>query len=369
MNIKAEAIRIMWALIKLMKTQKAVARALGQSKQTFNYWLNHANKVPYDQLLVMKRLLKKELEREGKNPFATVKDIPLDTESLVNSALTISHKVELAIFYEELFGNRRGQRSDINNSSDQPIKKNHKIIHPLIEKIDVQSNTFSVFGGLLSRNFDKVKPKINLVDEISSKECRNKFVGRTDEVVAKLAGFNSKDTFRFAKKVVQSGMPELIKAMDSERVSISQAYQVTNLPIEIQKGLLQKNRKEISAYLKKFKKSKDKTVMLNSAGRVLDLAIYQQKSLIRAEKKHLLPLRFVFASLVACCDEYGGFNWQPAELKALILPYIDLDFSKLLEALLLSGLVQKDELNGRVYGRIPLVGKYIREVNHATLIT
>lgn len=403
MDVKAEAVKLMWALIRLMKTQKAVAKALGQSKQTFNYWLNHANKIPHDQLLAMKKLLKKELERGGKITFEADKDAPLDTELLANSALTISHRVELAMFYEELFGIRQGQRSDIKNPSkerrflpnfdevspeqrfnigallhspkrlganyEQTIQKNHKLIRRTIEEIGVHSDKFPTFETLLRQNFDEVPLKISLTEDISDQKRRNKFAGRTDEVVAKLVGFNNRETFRSAKKVVQSGTPELIKAMDSERISIHQACQLTSLPAETQKILAQKNKKEIANYFKELKKHQGQTQTPCSAMRVIDLAIYQQNSLLIAEEKYQLPLRFVFVSLIACCDECGGFSWKPSELKALILPYTDLDFSKLLEALLLSGFIQKDESNGQVYGRIPLAKKYIYEVNHATLVT
>ena len=59
MDFKSEDENIIRALIRKMGTQKAVAKALGKSKQTLNYWLNHANRIPFDQSLAMKKLLKK----------------------------------------------------------------------------------------------------------------------------------------------------------------------------------------------------------------------------------------------------------------------------------------------------------------------
>lgn len=62
--------------------------------------------------------------------------------------------------------------------------------------------------------------------------------GRTDELVAKKAGFASKDTYRRAKKVVDCGSADLIEAMDAGKIAISTAARLTRLPIKEQHELL-----------------------------------------------------------------------------------------------------------------------------------
>lgn len=194
MDEKAKNIELTWALFKYMKTQNAAAKALGVSKQRFNYWLNYANEIPLKQVLAMKKLLEKKLKEE--NPPDFHKEISQNFEAF--NVLTLSDRAELAIFYEKKLGNRQGQRNDLKNEA---------------------------------------------------------FQGRTDEKIAKLSGFPSKNICRYAKKVVLHGIPELIKAMNQKDISAYSAYQVSHLPQDIQRELVQKTKKEITARLKEVKHS------------------------------------------------------------------------------------------------------------------
>jgi|GEM_PF-3013049 len=366
MDIKADAIKVMWALIKLMKTQKAVAKALGQSKQTFNYWLNHAGKIPHDQLIAMKRLLKKELERQGVSATAVTRDIPLDIEQLTDHVFTISHRVELGMFFEEIFSKRQGQRTDLTSQDGVHMSGNYPHfptqLRPNLDEVNQESSCSSELlqqVQLMKGNFSIPVSKI----------LKNKMAGRTDEAIAELTGFHSKSTYRSAKKVVVKGSAALIRAMDNQQVSIFQAYQLVDLPLTLQEELLQKSKKEITQYLRQVKKAENQLMSSNRKIRVLDLDIFQNQALLKAEQKYQLPLRFAFTGLMACCDSSGGFNWQPAELKELILPYTNLDFSQMLDALQQSGLIKKNEADGQFYGSISLSKQYVHEVDYATLVS
>lgn len=54
------------------------------------------------------------------------------------------------------------------------------------------------------------------------------------DVAARIAGLGNKETYRQAKKVIANGIPELVEAMDSGIVSISNAAIISRLPKEKQ---------------------------------------------------------------------------------------------------------------------------------------
>jgi hypothetical protein len=53
---------------------------------------------------------------------------------------------------------------------------------------------------------------------------------RTDEIAAKKAGLGNKETYRQAKKVLETGTPELVNALDENRIKPSVAASLTVLP-------------------------------------------------------------------------------------------------------------------------------------------
>jgi len=82
-------------------------------------------------------------------------------------------------------------------------------------------------------------------------------------------------------------------------------------------------------------------------------AFFRHGRLYEAEKESGFPLRVAFAGLWTAADREGRFRWEPRELKLDCLPYDDLDFEAVLDALHAGGFVEKYETDGRVYGYIP----------------
>lgn len=80
---------------------------------------------------------------------------------------------------------------------------------------------------------------------------------------------------------------------------------------------------------------------------------FRHRRLYLAEKETKLPLRVAFAGLWGCADREGRFKWEPEELKLDCLPYDDLDFSRVLDALGTRHFIAKYEAAGRWYGCIP----------------
>lgn len=69
---------------------------------------------------------------------------------------------------------------------------------------------------------------------------------RTDDFAARRAGFNSADTYRRAKAVIDNGVPGLVAVVDTGQVSISAAAVVATLTPEEQRAVVAGGEQEIS---------------------------------------------------------------------------------------------------------------------------
>lgn len=88
--------------------------------------------------------------------------------------------------------------------------------------------------------------------------------------------------------------------------------------------------------------------------RTIKPAFFRHSDLFQAEQETGLPLRVAFAGLWTAADREGRFPWRPLELKLDCLPYDDVDFSRVLDALTTRGfLVRYASEDGREYGAIP----------------
>src|ERR1035438_7461939 len=67
---------------------------------------------------------------------------------------------------------------------------------------------------------------------------------------------------------------------------------------------------------------------------------FQHEGLFDLEMQVGLPVRLAFVGLWTCCDREGRFPWRPRKLKTDILPYDDLDFAAVLDALAGGGFLQ-----------------------------
>jgi hypothetical protein len=77
------------------------------------------------------------------------------------------------------------------------------------------------------------------------------------------------------------------------------------------------------------------------------------EELFDSEKETGLPLRLAYIGLWTQCDRDGRFLWRPRQLKTDILPYDDVDFSRVLDALWTRGFLVKYASDGNTYGCIP----------------
>lgn len=92
--------------------------------------------------------------------------------------------------------------------------------------------------------------------------------------------------------------------------------------------------------------------------RTIKPEFFTHEELSDLEISSKLPIRLSFIGLWCAADREGRFKWKPRSLGIQILPYDDVDFSTILDALADRGFVQKYEVDGNEYGFIPSFPKH-----------
>lgn len=87
--------------------------------------------------------------------------------------------------------------------------------------------------------------------------------------------------------------------------------------------------------------------------RTIKPEFFKHEALFEAEVETGLPLRLAYIGLWTQCDREGRFLWRPRPLKLDILPYDDVDFARVLDALATRGFVVKYVSEGREIGWVP----------------
>lgn len=87
--------------------------------------------------------------------------------------------------------------------------------------------------------------------------------------------------------------------------------------------------------------------------RTIKPEFFRHSDLYRAEIETKLPLRLAFAGLWTACDREGRFKWKPEELKLDCLPFDNVDFSRVIDALWSRGFIEKYTSEGKFYGFVP----------------
>lgn len=80
---------------------------------------------------------------------------------------------------------------------------------------------------------------------------------------------------------------------------------------------------------------------------------FRNHKLYLAETEEKLPLRLSFAGLWTSCDRDGRFKWVPEELKLDCLPFDNVDFSRVLDALWSRGYILKYKSENDFFGFVP----------------
>ena len=81
--------------------------------------------------------------------------------------------------------------------------------------------------------------------------------------------------------------------------------------------------------------------------------LFRHEGLYDLEAELGLPVRLAWIGLFTIADREGRFKWRPRAIKAEVLPYDEVDFSRVLDALATRGFLVKYGNAGNEYGWIP----------------
>jgi DNA-binding transcriptional regulator YdaS (Cro superfamily) len=286
------------ALLKAIKycgsKQKKLAQLIGEDPDKISYWLNRAKQIPFHQAIAIEAATDGIVSRYDLAPYARFKEDGFNDRAAPE--LSISERVYIGMQLEKMLGKRQGARSDLKESGSKCAQ---------------------------------VK-------------------GKTTALVAKEAGFSSRDTYLRAKKVVEKGIKDVIESMDKKLISIASAAAMAGLPAEEQQFLIKSHQKEIAGYFKK-----------NNPKKYSFTALFQEQELLSAERHYKLPLRLPLLGLLINYDSQGYFPWDPKKLQEELLPNMEMNFDTILERLRQIGVIKKiyrkDETIGQVLIRVSMI--------------
>jgi hypothetical protein len=92
--------------------------------------------------------------------------------------------------------------------------------------------------------------------------------------------------------------------------------------------------------------------------RTIKPEFFNHTGIFDAEIETGLPLRIAYIGLWCAADREGRFRWDPRRLKVEIMPYDDVDFSRVLDALATRGFVVKYRVMDACFGSIPSFAKH-----------
>ena len=84
--------------------------------------------------------------------------------------------------------------------------------------------------------------------------------------------------------------------------------------------------------------------------RMLSPTLGIDRELYQLEQTTGLPIRLAYTLLACFADREGRFPWEPEALRIRMMPYDELDFSTVLEALRKEGKIERYEANGEIVG-------------------
>jgi hypothetical protein len=87
--------------------------------------------------------------------------------------------------------------------------------------------------------------------------------------------------------------------------------------------------------------------------RTIKPEFFTHDELYDLEAESGLPVRIAFAGLWCAADREGRFKWEPRRLGVQILPYDNIDFSRVLHALATRGFIRGYASHGGLFGVIP----------------
>lgn len=188
--------------IAVSGSQKELARRMGEKPEKVSYLLNRAKKISMEDALKIESATNGVVTHYHLlGHIASKLNRELEEKCSPFKSLKLSERVAIGVSYGKKLGKHQGARTDL-----KPCQ-----------------------------NFSKLKRH------------------RSEKSEVDYVGFNNRETYRQAKRVIECGSWELIDAMDSGHIAISAAVKLIDLPQSEQLKILQLSKKEIIAQIKRSK--------------------------------------------------------------------------------------------------------------------
>jgi transcriptional regulator with XRE-family HTH domain len=120
--------------------------------------------------------------------------------------------------------------------------KDYEAILTISSRVEIASALQYQIGSRQGKRTDRLTLAHKSKNNFQEPNIWDATPGRTDEIVAKLVGLGSKNTYLRAKNVLKSGYVEIIDAMDQEVITISHAEKLVKLPEDKRQQAIQKLR-------------------------------------------------------------------------------------------------------------------------------
>lgn len=92
--------------------------------------------------------------------------------------------------------------------------------------------------------------------------------------------------------------------------------------------------------------------------RTIKPEFFTHERLFDLERETGLPVRLAYIGLWCAADREGRFKWEPRRLGVSIMPYDEVDFSRVLDALATRGFIVHYACDSREFGCIPSFSKH-----------
>jgi hypothetical protein len=139
--------------------------------------------------------------------------------------------------------------------------------------------------------------------------------GRSDDIVAKKAGFSSADSYLRAKKVVEQGTSQLVDAMDADKVAISTAARIADLSPEKQNKLLNIDARKLRQVAAKLQANGHVSAAPKKQTEAVSGTNNWVKAIVTDLKNHWSTVESI---LIPVCDEQCDVKLKLIEKRVLV---------------------------------------------------
>lgn len=223
--------------VRFCKGEKILGALIGVGQTTISKWIsNPKRRIPYTKAVLIEKYTGVSVERlmpQEKEVNDYLRDKYTKDKLNLSKNETIEKNSDLLPYFEPdrplIIDTTGSIISGLVKLQMPPGVARIKVVVLDLEALFLEKQTLAELNTpfLLS---ERVSIGLSL-EQLITNRCHlgDKIVGRIDEIVAKIIGLKSKDIYHYAKQVCSRGIPELIKALDNNQISIKKAVKIAKL--------------------------------------------------------------------------------------------------------------------------------------------